>query len=332
MLVKPLIVVKSVKLCCIERILWDSCPKCEHLYCFEVPRKELSDSAFLRISRISLISLYAIIITGSLVRLTGSGLGCADWPQCSSSKFVDVSTGHAAIEQINRLFTGIVSAAVIAAVLGSIFVTPRRKALIWLSSGLVAGVLAQVILGAVVVLTGLNPWSNMAHFLVSLALVTTAVFLVEHAGATNVVSDFVDSDQSAPTRKGTKRFADLILGLVGLAIVLGTLVTATGPHAGDENAIRLNLDLRSITRVHSATVLLCIAATLIFIALIRRNSSEWTRLRSKLEIFLFVAVAQGGVGYLQYFSGVPAQLVAIHVAFAVAVWISVLRLWIAVRH
>ena len=276
--------------------------------------------------------LYAIIITGSLVRLTGSGLGCADWPQCSTTKFVDVSTGHAAIEQINRLFTGIVSAAVIAAVLGSIFVTPRRKSLIWLSSGLVIGVLAQVILGAVVVLTGLNPWSNMAHFLVSLALVTTAVFLVEHAGATNVDGDFAVTDQTAPTRQLTKRFADLILVLCGLAIILGTLVTGAGPHAGDENSIRLNLDLRSITRIHSATVLLCITATLIFFAQVRKSASEWTRLRAKLEVFLFVAVAQGGVGYLQYFSGVPAQLVAIHVAFAVAVWITVLRLWIAARH
>ena len=263
------------------------------------------------------------------MRLTGSGLGCADWPQCSTTKFVDVSTGHAAIEQINRLFTGIVSAAVIAAVLGSFFVTPRRKSLIWLSSGLVVGVVAQVIIGAVVVLTGLNPWSNMAHFLVSLALVTTAVFLVEHAGATNVLGDFAVSDQTAPTRQLTKRFADLILGLCGLAIILGTLVTGAGPHAGDENAIRLNLDLRSITRIHSATVLLCIAATLMFIAQIRRNASEWWWLRAKLEVFLFVAVAQGGVGYLQYFSGVPAQLVAVHVAFAVAVWITVLRLWIA---
>ena len=275
--------------------------------------------------------LYAIIITGSLVRLTGSGLGCADWPQCSTTKFVDVSTGHAAIEQINRLFTGIVSAAVIAAVLGSIFVTPRRKSLIWLSSGLVIGVLAQVILGAVVVLTGLNPWSNMAHFLVSLALVTTAVFLVEHAGATNVDGDFAVIDQTAQTRQLTKRFADLILVLCGLAIILGTLVTGAGPHAGDENSIRLNLDLRSITRIHSATVLLCITATLIFFAQVRKSASEWTRLRAKLEVFLFVAVAQGGVGYLQYFSGVPAQLVAVHVAFAVAVWITVLRLWIASR-
>ena len=296
-----------------------------------MPKKELSNSTFLVISRISLLFLYAIIITGSLVRLTGSGLGCADWPQCSTTKFVDVSTGHAAIEQINRLFTGVVSAAVIAAVLGSFFVTPRRKSLIWLSSALVVGVLAQVILGAVVVLTGLNPWSNMAHFLVSLALVTTAVFLVEDAGARNVVGDFAVSDQTAPTRPMTRRFADLILGLSGLAIILGTMVTGAGPHAGDENAIRLNFDLRSITRIHSATVLLCIAATLIFIGQVRKSTSEWTRLKAKLEIFLFMAVAQGGVGYLQYFSGVPAQLVAIHVAFAVAVWISVLRLWIAAR-
>ena len=296
-----------------------------------MPPRQLSQQSFLAISRISLVFLYAIIITGSLVRLTGSGLGCADWPQCSTTKFVDVSTGHAAIEQINRLFTGFVSAAVIAAVLGSIFVIPRRKSLIWLSSGLVAGVLAQVILGAVVVLTGLNPWSNMAHFLVSLALVTTAVFLVEHAGATNVVDDAVSNAQTMSTGRITRRFADIILGLCGLAIVLGTLVTGAGPHAGDENAIRLAFDLRSITRIHSASVLLCVASTLFFVIQIRRETSEWMRLKAKLEIFLFVAVAQGGVGYLQYFSGVPAQLVAVHVALAVAVWISVLRLWIAVR-
>ena len=301
-------------------------------YSAVVPPRQISQRSFLAISRISLVFLYAIIVSGSLVRLTGSGLGCLDWPQCSTTKFVDVSTGHAAIEQINRLFTGVVSAAVIAAVLGSFFVAPRRRSLIWLSSGLVAGVLAQVILGAVVVLTGLNPWSNMAHFLVSLGLVTTAVLLVEHAGTTNVEGVIAGSGHAVPTRPMIKRFADLILGLCGLAIFLGTLVTGAGPHAGDENAIRFNFDLRSITRIHSETVLLCIASTLIFIMQVRKNTSEWSRLKAKLEMFLFVAVAQGGVGYLQYFSGVPAQLVAVHVALAVAVWISCLRLWIAVRH
>ena len=146
-----------------------------------------------------------------------------------------------------------------------------------------------------------------------------------------VVDDVVVGDAMLPTRRTTRRFADVILGLCGLASVLGTVVTGAGPHAGDENAIRLTFDLRSITRIHSTSVLLCVAATLIFVIHIRRNASEWMRLRAKLEIFLFVAVAQGGVGYLQYFSGVPAQLVAVHVALAVAVWISVLRLWIASR-
>jgi len=296
-----------------------------------VPKKQLSQSAFLRITQFALASLCLIIVSGALVRLTGSGLGCIDWPGCSQTRFVDVSTGHSAIEQINRLFTGVVSAAVVASALGSFFVKSRNRSMIWLSIGLVVGVLTQVLLGAVVVLTGLNPWSNMAHFLVSLVLVTMAVFLVEHAGATNVEGDSAISIQTTPIRQTTKLSVNLILGLCGLAIILGTLVTGAGPHAGDENAIRLTLNLRSITRIHSATVLLCIAATLIFIAQIRKNISEWTRLRGKLEIFLFVAVAQGGVGYLQYFSGVPAQLVAVHVAFAVAVWISVLRLWIKSR-
>lgn len=301
-------------------------------YSAVMPSKQLSEKSFLAVSRISLISLYAIIVTGSLVRLTGSGLGCADWPQCSATKFVDVSTGHAAIEQINRLFTGFVSVAVISAGLGSIFLTPRRKSLIWLSSGLVLGVLMQVLLGAVVVLTGLNPWSNMAHLLVSLALVTTAVFLVECAGESKVGGVFAVGDQREPARQITKIFANLIISLCGLAIILGTLVTGAGPHAGDENAVRLSFGLRSITRFHSEMVILTVAVTLIFIYLIRRNSYEWLKLKGKVEVFLFVAVAQGGVGYLQYFSGVPAQLVAVHVALAVAVWISCLRLWIAVQH
>lgn len=300
-------------------------------YSAVVPTRQLSQRSFLAISRVALAFLCVIIVSGALVRLTGSGLGCVDWPGCSSTKFVDVSSGHAAIEQINRLFTGVVSAAVIAAVLGSLFVVPRKRSLIWLSGGLVAGVLAQILLGAVVVWTGLNPWSNMAHFLVSLGLVTTAVLLVEQAGAANGEGIFAISDSESVIRPLTQRCADLILGLTGLGIILGTLVTGAGPHAGDENALRLGFDLRSITRLHSAAVLLCIAATLIFVVQIRRNATEWLRLRAKLEMFLFAAVAQGGVGYFQYIFGVPAQLVAIHVAFAVGVWMSVLRLWIAAR-
>ena len=261
------------------------------------------------------------------MRLTGSGLGCVDWPGCSQTKFVDVSSGHSAIEQINRLFTGVVSVAVAASALGAFLVYPRRRITIWLSLCLVFGVLTQVLLGALVVLTGLNPWSNMAHFLVSMVLVATAVLLVEQAK-----SSLQQSPKSvANLSQVSTRIARLVVVLCGSAIVAGTFVTGTGPHAGDEKAIRLGFDLRTITRVHSVLVLLCIGLTLVLFVRLKSRLDEWQRLGRPLEIFLGAAVAQGALGYLQYFSGVPTQMVALHVALAIAVWIAVLRLGLATR-
>ena len=124
-------------------------------------------------------SLYAIIVTGSLVRLTGSGLGCSDWPNCNETQFVDISSGHAAIEQINRLFTGFVAASVILAVSTSLFLKPHVRRITANAGILVVGVLIQVVIGAYVVLTGLNPWSNMVHFLVSVFLVSSAFLLIK---------------------------------------------------------------------------------------------------------------------------------------------------------
>ena len=261
------------------------------------------------------------------MRLTGSGLGCVDWPGCSQTKFVDVSSGHSAIEQINRLFTGVVSVAVAASALGAFLVYPRRRITIWLALCLVFGVLAQVLLGALVVLTGLNPWSNMAHFLVSMVLVATAVLLVEQAK-----SSLQQSPNSvAILSPVSTRIARSVVVLCGSAIVAGTFVTGTGPHAGDEKAIRLGFDLRTITRVHSVLVLLCIGLTLVLFVRLKSRLDEWQRLGRPLEIFLGAAVAQGALGYLQYFSGVPTQMVALHVALAIAVWIAVLRLGLATR-
>ena len=198
---------------------------------------------------------------------------------------------------------------------------------IWLALGLVFGVLAQVLLGAIVVLTGLNPWSNMAHFLVSMGLITTAVLLVEHAR--NQIRD--RSDSTVALSQPSARVARLIVALCGIAIVAGTVVTGTGPHAGDEKAIRLAFDLRAITRVHSVFVLLCVGLTLFLFLRITKRATEWQVLGRPMELFLGLAVAQGALGYLQYFAGVPAQLVAIHIALAIAVWISVLRLGLASR-
>lgn len=271
--------------------------------------------------------LCVIVVSGALVRLTGSGLGCIDWPGCSQTKFVDISTGHSAIEQINRLFTGVVSAAVAASALGSFFVSPRHRKTIWLAIGLVIGVLVQVLLGALVVITGLNPWSNMAHFLVSMALITTAVLLVDQAKPQLQKR----SDSVSCLSPVTIRTSKWIVALSGIAIVFGTLVTGTGPHAGDERAIRLGFDLRTITRTHSMFVLLCVGLTLLLFVRIKKQTREWEILGRPLEIFLAAAVAQGALGYLQYFSGVPAQMVALHVALAIAVWISALKLGLAAR-
>ena len=294
---------------------------------FWVPTRNLSEKVFLAISQCALGFLCLIVVSGALVRLTGSGLGCIDWPGCSQTKFVDISTGHSAIEQINRLFTGVVSAAVAASALGSFFVSPRQRKTIWLAIGLVIGVFVQVLLGALVVITGLNPWSNMAHFLVSLALITTAVLLVEQAKPELKKR----SDSVSALSQISLRTSKLIVVMCGIAIVFGTLVTGTGPHAGDEKAIRLGFDLRTITRAHSMFVLLCVGLTLFLFVRIKKQTREWEILGRPLEIFLAAAVAQGALGYLQYFSGVPAQMVALHVALAIAVWISALKLGLAAR-
>jgi cytochrome c oxidase assembly protein subunit 15 len=288
---------------------------------------QLSHKTFLTISQCALTFLCLIVVSGALVRLTGSGLGCVDWPGCSQTKFVDVSTGHSAIEQINRLFTGVVSGAVAASALGAFLVVPRRRITIWLALCLVFGVLAQVLLGALVVLTGLNPWSNMAHFLVSMVLVSTAVLLVEQAKSQIQQSPTSVTDLS----QVSMRIARFVVVLCGSAIIAGTFVTGTGPHAGDEEAVRLGFDLRTITRVHSVFVLLCVGLTLYLFLRIKNRPNEWSRLGRPLEIFLGAAIAQGALGYLQYFSGVPTQMVALHVALAIAVWISALRLGLATR-
>ena len=264
-----------------------------------------------------------IIITGSLVRLTGSGLGCVDWPACNQERFVDVSSGHAAIEQVNRLFTGVVAAAVIAAVLSALVLRPRRVRLVWWSVALVVGVLAQVVVGGIVVLTGLNPWSNMAHFLISMVLVTAAVILI-HETRRIIESEQIVRLPMSYTMTRELRNSSVLVALLGLAVVVvGTVVTATGPHAGDENAIRFGLDLTVVVRVHAIAVWIFLAALVASAVLVRKASAQ--HLVRPLEIVIGWTLAQGLVGYVQYFSGVPVFLVAIHVAGSVFVWMAVMR-------
>ena len=260
-------------------------------------------------------SVCLIVFTGALVRLTGSGLGCSDWPRCNETKFVDVSTGHTMIEQVNRLFTGVVSVSVIAAVLLSYFRRPRRSDLVKLSWGLIVGVVAQIVIGGVVVLTGLNPFANMAHFLVSILLVTNAFVLFRRS-----VSD-VPTAYLRRVSHVNSNLMKMVAISGATAVVTGTVVTATGPHAGDENAVRFSFALTSVARVHSLSVI-CVIALIVYMAYCNRQTKH-SQFGEAIQILLIVACFQAAIGYTQYFTGVPVILVAAHIIGAISFWLAI---------
>lgn len=281
-----------------------------------------SARTYSRVTFAALVLLCTIVVTGAAVRLSGSGLGCADWPRCNSQKFIDVSSTHGAIEQVNRLFTGLVAAGVALAVLGSYRLSERRRDLVRLSWGLVAGVVGQVVLGGVVVLTDLHPLANQGHFVLSMILVSTATVLWERS-RTDLASELAEPATIAPLAR--RLVGGVVIGAV-VSILTGTVVTGTGPHAGDEEARRFGFDIESVARLHGSAVLVTIALLLGLIVVVRRRSDSWERLGGPLEALLAVAVVQGTVGYVQYFNDIPAVLVGVHVAGATALMIAVVRL------
>lgn len=273
----------------------------------------LSPARYRHIAIGALIALAVIIVSGAAVRLTNSGLGCDDWPRCSSERFVDVSSKHAAIEQLNRLFTGVVGIAVIAAVLGSFVRTGRRRDLVQLSVLLVVGVVANAVLGGISVLVDLHPIAVQGHLLLSMALIVIAATLVRRSGEPDGVS------RERVVTGSTQRMTWLLLGVTWVAVFTGTLVTGAGPHAGDEDAERLDLAIPTVARVHAVSVLTAIVLAVLIAWRIRKFAKDRRALSNVLSTWIFVGVLQAAVGYLQYFNDVPELLVGIHVAGATLV-------------
>ncbi|MET0895760.1 MAG: COX15/CtaA family protein [Acidimicrobiia bacterium] len=273
------------------------------------------------ITLVSAILLAIIIVTGGAVRLTDSGLGCPSWPNCSAGRLTPHSASdyNAMVEFVNRMFTGLVSVAVIVAVLASLFRTPRRRDLVWLSWGLVGGVFAQAVLGGLTVLFELKPGFVMAHFLVSIVLLTNAIVLYHRA----CIPD--DAMAERPTRVVDDRVVALgraLLVLASLVLISGTVVTGAGPHSGGgktDEVSRLDLAIPSVARVHGTLVMMFLGLVIITTVLAHRTRAPHTVMQS-LTALLVVLVAQAGVGYAQYFSDIPPLLVGIHIAGATAVW------------
>ena len=274
----------------------------------------MSPERYRVVTVVALAMLIVIVVTGAAVRLTGSGLGCEDWPGCNDEKFVDVSSNHTAIEQVNRLFTGLVALAVIAAVLGSLWRVPRRRDLTWLSLGLVAGVVGQVILGGITVLVDLHPLAVQGHMLLSLVLVATAVVLVRRAGEPD------DARQHVVASDAVRTLTWALATATAVAIVAGTVVTGAGPHAGDEDVQRFDVDISAAARIHGTTVLIAVALAVVLAVCLQRSATDRQLLQGPLSSWIFIALLQAAVGYVQYFNEVPALLVGIHVAGATVLW------------
>ncbi len=285
----------------------------------------LSPGRYRLICAVALGLLVAIVITGAAVRLTGSGLGCDDWPNCNDERLVDVSSNHAAIEQVNRLFTGLVSVGVIAAVLGSWWRTPRRTDLVVLSLGLVAGVLGQIVLGGILVLFDLHPILVQGHMLLSLALVATAVVLVRRAGEPDGVA------RRPAVSKSAGQLLWALAAVTSAAILAGTVVTAAGPHAGDEDVERLGVDISSAARVHGILVMTALVIAVALAVRVARHAADRAVLSAPLSSWIFIGLLQAAVGYVQYFSDVPALLVGLHVAGATLLWAMTVQLLLLTR-
>ena len=276
----------------------------------------LSPRAYRRITLVALLAQVFITVSGAAVRLTGSGLGCSDWPTCEENQLVAPFEYHAMIEFINRTVTGFVSVAVILAVLGSLVRTPRRRDLTWLSLGLVGGVIGQIILGGLTVLFELHPPFVIAHFLVSMVLIWNAFVLHER-------SRFAEAPALPVVPKNVRVLGRILVVVAAVTIFTGTIVTGTGPHGGDENVDRLSFDITAVARVHSTTVWIFLALTIVIMVLLRRTGAP-TDVDRRAKFLVAAILIQGTIGYVQYLSNVPPGLVLLHVLGSAVVWIAVL--------
>lgn len=291
-------------------------------------RSSLSPDAYHRISGIALGLLAMIVVTGGAVRLTGSGLGCSDWPTCEQDQVIPEAEFHGWVEFGNRLLTGLVSVVVVLAVLGSMARNPRRSDLVRLSWGLVAGVLAQIVLGGIVVLSHLNPWLVLGHFALSMVLIGNAVVLRHRSGDHLRVA-------RPPTPTPSDRLRSMATGITLFSVVVlttGTFVTGSGPHTGsrDDPIPRLPFRPSDIARVHGTTVVLFLVMVAALALAVRRDPTG-ERLRPRMQALGAVVVLQAAIGWTQYFTGVPELLVGLHLAGATALWATVVSLGLEAR-
>jgi cytochrome c oxidase assembly protein subunit 15 len=279
---------------------------------------------FRRIAIVTVAGVCFLTIAGAVVRLTGSGLGCDDWPNCNNERFIDVSTGHAAIEQANRLVSGLVGVPTLLMAIGAFRVRPARRGLRVPSLLVFATIFGNGVVGGFAVRGDLHPFLVQSHFLLAMLSIFFGLVAIHRANP-----DPVSSRRSIGV---TPLLSWLFVGfgaLMAASLVTGTVVTGAGPHAGDETARRYGFDISTVAEIHSVTVWVTVVVFLAVVVLLRRDLDLFHRLSGHVSSWMFVAVVQGGIGYVQYFNDIPATLVAAHVAGATALWVVTVRFILA---
>ena len=289
------------------------------------------------IFRVNLIVQVGIVVTGGLVRLTGSGLGCPTWPECVDGSLVPTSrqeeAWHKYVEFGNRTLTFLLGVAAIAALAGALLWwqrsrsrgLPGRGPVIALAAVPLLGTVAQAVLGGITVLTGLHPIIVAAHFLLSIGIIAGCVLLVDRA------QDPDDQPVTPLVRRTLVVLGDVLVATAFLVLVLGTIVTGAGPNSGDSDVThRLGIDQRVAAWIHADIVYLFVGLIIAMALALHLVNGPATARRREWQLIALV-VANGALGYLQLFLGLPWAVVAGHMLLATLVWIAAIRLRLALR-
>ncbi len=271
---------------------------------------------FRLVSRATLAIIVLNVVSGAAVRLSDSGLGCPDWPTCSQHHLTPPLRFHALVEFGNRAVVTLLVVACALTVVAAFLRRPARSDLRWLSVGLIVGVLAEAVVGGIVVYSKLNAYVVMVHFLVGMALTAVGVVLALRA-------DHGPGRGRPIVNRASLSLCRVVIALVVLVLAAGAATTGAGPHAGGRGAKRVPIGLDDMTRIHAEIVLTTVAVLLVLLYLLWRTDVP-ARAQDAGRALLAVMVAQGIVGYTQFFTHLPAVLVAVHVLGATAVWATVL--------
>ncbi|MHB8245493.1 MAG: COX15/CtaA family protein [Acidimicrobiales bacterium] len=293
----------------------------------EARRLSVSPAAVRTGALVAVVSYALLVVTGGAVRLTGSGLGCPDWPSCYQHRLVAALSFHPMVEDVNRFITVAVSVMSVVVLVLALMRTPRRRDITLPAVGVMVGLVAQIVLGGLVVLFKLNPYLVAVHFLLTLVILADAILLYHRAGV---------PDEAVPERpahlvdKDLRWLVLVLIAALAAVSMAGTVVTGSGPHAGGRGAKRIDIAFRAAAELHSSIAWLflgLVVASLFAFHQARAPELVQRRVRAVFELTML----QGVLGYTQYFLHDPAVVVEFHLAGVTLLWIAMIGLYLSLH-